>query len=68
MNVARIMKINFYKAIPSWDDFDAAMLYPLRVQMMGSAVVSNIIHIAILIYLLYLSPPNKTAILIDLDY
>ena len=41
MNVARIMKIGFYEVIPNWGDFDSAMLCPLRIQMMGSVVVSS---------------------------
>ena len=41
VNVARIMKVDFHGAIPNWSDFDSAMLCPLRLQMMGSVVVSS---------------------------
>ena len=36
------MKLKVWKLLPPWIDFDAAMLSPLRVQMMGSVVVSII--------------------------
>ena len=35
------MKLKVWKLLPPWIDFDAAMLSPLRVQMMGSVAVSN---------------------------
>ena len=41
--VAELMELVLPKPLPSWEDFSSVALHPLRVQMMGSVVVS--IHI-----------------------
>ena len=56
--IAKLMKLKVWKLLPPWIEFDAAMLSPLRVQMMGSVVVSdtisctpNCIPVAVYIYI-----------------
>lgn len=43
--MAKLMKLKVWKILPPWGDFDGAMLYPLRVQMMGSVVVSGVVRL-----------------------
>ena len=39
--IAKLMKLKVWNVLPQWIEFDDAMLSPLRVQMMGSVVVSD---------------------------
>ena len=39
--IAKVMRLKVWKSLPpyAWTDFDAVILSPLRVQIMGSVVV-----------------------------
>lgn len=39
--VAELMGLVLPDSLPSWEDFSSVVLRPLRVQMMGSVVVSK---------------------------
>ena len=38
--IAELMELALPDPLPSWEDFSSIVLHPLRVQMMGSVVVS----------------------------
>ena len=44
--IAELTELVLPVPLPSWDDFSSVVLHPLRVQMMGSVVVSIIIQAA----------------------